>query len=63
MLAQKIMFYYGFIFVDDLLKSHLFAQPRSQGFPLAIWHGREKTLASAGHVSILNIPPGCNLCK
>ena len=31
-------------------------QPRSQGFSLWNWEGREKTLASAGHV-ILLFPP------
>ena len=31
-------------------------QPRSQGFSLKKWVGREKALASAGHVYSLNIP-------
>ena len=31
-------------------------QPRSQGFSLKKWVGREKALASAGHVHSLNIP-------
>ena len=29
-------------------------QPRPQGFSLKKWVGREKALASAGHVSILH---------
>ena len=32
-----------------------FQQPRPQGFSLKKWVGREKALASAGHVSLLNI--------
>ena len=31
-------------------------QPRLQGFSLKKWVGREKALASAGHVYSLNIP-------
>ena len=31
------------------------AQPRPQGFSLKKWVGREKALASAGHVALLNI--------
>ena len=31
-------------------------QPRPQGFSLKKWVGREKALASAGHVQSLNIP-------
>ena len=31
-------------------------QPRLQGFSLSKWEEREKTLASAGHVSGANIP-------
>ena len=31
-------------------------QPRPQGFSLKKWVGREKALASAGHVYRLNIP-------
>ena len=31
-------------------------QPRPQGFSLKKWVGREKALASAGHVHSLNIP-------
>ena len=31
-------------------------QPRPQGFSLKKWVGREKALASAGHVGSLNIP-------
>ena len=31
-------------------------QPRPQGFSLKKWVGREKALASAGHVRNLNIP-------
>ena len=34
----------------------LSAQPRPQGFSLKKWVGREKALASAGHVHRLNIP-------
>ena len=32
------------------------SQPRPQGFSLKKWVGREKALASAGHVYSLNIP-------
>ena len=32
------------------------SQPRPQGFSLEKWVGREKALASAGHVYSLNIP-------
>ena len=32
-----------------------FQQHRPQGFSLKKWVGREKALASAGHVSLLNI--------
>ena len=35
---------------------HLWKQPRPQGFSLKKWVGREKALASAGHVYSLNIP-------
>ena len=35
--------------------SHLISQPRPQGFSLKKWVGREKALASAGHVYSLNI--------
>ena len=34
----------------------LVRQPRPQGFSLKKWVGREKALASAGHVQSLNIP-------
>ena len=34
----------------------LVRQPRPQGFSLKRWVGREKALASAGHVHSLNIP-------
>ena len=34
----------------------LVRQPRPQGFSLKKWVGREKALASAGHVYSLNIP-------
>ena len=34
----------------------VFEQPRPQGFSLKKWVGREKALASAGHVHSLNIP-------
>ena len=33
-----------------------YSQPRPQGFSLKKWVGREKALASAGHVHSLNIP-------
>ena len=33
-----------------------FYQPRPQGFSQKKWVGREKALASAGHVHSLNIP-------
>ena len=32
------------------------SQPRPQGFSLKKWVGREKAMASAGHVHSLNIP-------
>ena len=35
---------------------HIQEQPRPQGFSLKKWVGREKALASAGHVHSLNIP-------
>ena len=35
---------------------HILLQPRPQGFSLIKWVGREKALASAGHVYSLNIP-------
>ena len=42
-------------------------QPRPQGFPLKKWVGRQKALASAGHVSPRTPQnPGCNklaLCE
>ena len=38
------------------LISHNTIQPRPQGFSLKKWVGREKALASAGHVYSLNIP-------
>ena len=34
----------------------LWLQPRPQGFSLKKWVGREKALASTGHVYTLNIP-------
>ena len=34
----------------------LICQPRPQGFFLKNWLGREKSLASAGHVYSLNVP-------
>ena len=34
----------------------LICQPRPQGFFLKKWLGREKSLASAGHVYSLNVP-------
>ena len=37
------------------INTHLRSQPRPQGFSLKKWVGREKTLASAGHVDNLNI--------
>ena len=41
----------------SLLKfSYALWQPRPQGFSLKKWVGREKALASAGHVYSLNIP-------
>ena len=36
-------------------------QPRPQGFSLKKWVGREKALASAGHVSSLNIHTNANV--
>ena len=45
----------------------IFKQPRPQGFSLKKWVGREKALASAGHVSPRTPQnPGCNklaLCE
>ena len=38
------------------LPRYSFIQPRPQGFSLKKWVGREKALASAGHVHSLNIP-------
>ena len=38
------------------LKASDHRQPRPQGFSLKKWVGREKALASAGHVYSLNIP-------
>ena len=35
---------------------HHHDQPRPQGFSLKKWVGREKALASAGHVHSVNIP-------
>ena len=37
-------------------KMLVISQPRPQGFSLKKWVGREKALASAGHVHSLNIP-------
>ena len=37
-------------------KNEFNMQPRPQGFSLKKWVGREKALASAGHVYSLNIP-------
>ena len=37
-------------------QSASFPQPRPQSFSLKKWVGREKALASAGHVYSLNIP-------
>ena len=34
-----------------VLPENIFTQPRPQGFSLKKWVGREKALASAGHVS------------
>ena len=36
--------------------TEIWNQPRPQGFSLKKWVGREKALASAGHVYSLNIP-------
>ena len=40
-----------FVFRDYSKFSHVTLQPRPQGFSLKKWVGREKALASAGHVS------------
>ena len=42
--------------VDHLIFDGGGGQPRPQGFSLKKWVGREKALASAGHVYSLNIP-------
>ena len=39
----------------------IWAQPRSQGFSLFRGGGREKALASAGHVLVLNIHYNTNV--
>ena len=46
--------YHMIILGKSLLQ--IFCQPRPQGFSLKKWVGREKALASAGHVYSLNIP-------
>ena len=45
-----------FITVDQTTRNMPTKQPRPQGFSLKKWVGREKALASAGHVYSLNIP-------
>ena len=40
--------------LESYIQTH--PQPRPQGFSLKKWVGREKALASAGHVYSLNIP-------
>ena len=40
---------------DLLCRPQRLFQPRPQGFSLKKWVGREKALASAGHVHSLNI--------
>ena len=45
--------YHMIILGKSLLQ--IFCQPRPQGFSLKKWVGREKALASAGHVYSLNI--------
>ena len=45
----------SFFFKIQLNNAHVI-QPRPQGFSLKKWVGREKVLASAGHVYSLNIP-------
>ena len=42
--------------VENSSRGHPYTQPRPQGFSLNKWVGREKALASAGHVYSLNIP-------
>ena len=44
--------YSAFAYFEQLFS----LQPRPQGFSLKKWVGREKALASAGHVHSLNIP-------
>ena len=47
-----------FLFPEQAFFYHYIGvnQPRPQGFSLKKWVGREKALASAGHVHSLNIP-------
>ena len=40
---------------EKVVQKQYGAQPRPQGFSLKKWVGREKALASAGHVHSLNI--------
>ena len=47
---------YGWFRFSWVKVSQSFTQPRPQGFSLKKWVGREKALASAGHVHSLNIP-------
>ena len=42
------------ICIGRLVGGHTLAQPRSQGLLPGLGAGREKTLASAGHVSTLH---------
>ena len=52
-----ISFFFFFFFSSIVTeKPHQGSQPRLQGFSLKKWVGREKALASAGHVHSLNIP-------
>ena len=41
---------------SEIRDKQICLQPRPQGFSLKKWVGREKALASAGHVHSLNIP-------
>ena len=58
----KIFLKYSVIVITDqkepfwsAILTNCLVQPRPQGFSLKKWMGREKALASAGHVDSLNI--------
>ena len=53
MVYSKLHLYFACVLWSDVI---VIEQPRPQGFSLKKWVGREKALASAGHVYSLNIP-------